>query len=676
MAKKLTTQQIQRLLGKPLRRAFAVERAELETDDEAQTIKNISLSSDAPIEGWYGKLILNHAPACIRLERLRAAGQFLCDHDRTKLAGRIERAETDGHKLRIDVRFSRNTALGRETYSDIRDDIRPNTSIGAQLYEIHLVREDDDGPVYQSDDWEPVEGSSVTIPADISVGVGRAMDDDDEAVRADEAERRSEQCEECDGAGCDVCNPPADEDEAERSQEQGGERAAQPNPVTRSTMEREEELRQLGEMLDEVELARDFIADETQTVKDFRAAVKAKRAAARTQTQTPTEEPEAVAARQGGGEGVQLARTTSRTQLKAFRGKDGAKLAHRFGNFLAAAVLRDEGARQFCRDNGIQIRRAHSESDNESGGFLVPTEFEQTIIDLRLQYGVFRRNANVVPMSGGRREQPRRKGGLKAYPIGAGKNNRRLTESKQGWDMVGLDPKKWGVLAKYEEELSEDWLIATGDNFASEAAQAFAQVEDECGFIGDGSSDYHGIVGVIPKLQGLHANPANIAGIVIASGNLWSEIVKEDLLGVVGKLPSFARTSGQVKWYCTSEFWATVLCRISLSLGGATMAEIEGELRPVFLGKEVEFVEVMPHAEANSQIPLLYGNLAQAAQFGDRRGMTVKMTDSDGDDFDEDIQAWKATERFDINPHDVGNADTTASKRKPGPIVALQTAGA
>jgi HK97 family phage major capsid protein len=129
-----------------------------------------------------------------------------------------------------------------------------------------------------------------------------------------------------------------------------------------------------------------------------------------------------------------------------------------------------------------------------------------------------------------------------------------------------------------------------------------------------------------------------------------------------------------VKWYCTSEFWATVLQRLALAAGGVTHAEMEGELRPVFLGKPVELVEVMPHVEANDDIPLLYGNIAQAATFGDRRGVTVKTTDSNDTDFESDLEATKATERFDINVHDVGNASATASLRKAGPVVALLTA--
>ncbi|HRJ90435.1 MAG TPA: phage major capsid protein, partial [Pyrinomonadaceae bacterium] len=116
-------------------------------------------------------------------------------------------------------------------------------------------------------------------------------------------------------------------------------------------------------------------------------------------------------------------------------------------------------------------------------------------------------------------------------------------------------------------------------------------------------------------------------------------------------------------------FWATVLQRIALAAGGVTHAEFEGELKEAFLGKPVEIVEVMPHTEANSQICLLYGNYSQAQTFGDRRGVTMKMTDSNDVDFESDVQTFKSTERFDIATHDVGNTSVA------GPIVGLITAG-
>jgi HK97 family phage major capsid protein len=40
-----------------------------------------------------------------------------------------------------------------------------------------------------------------------------------------------------------------------------------------------------------------------------------------------------------------------------------------------------------------------TEGVNEAGGFLVPEEFGNDLIDLREIYGVFRRNAKMVPMA-------------------------------------------------------------------------------------------------------------------------------------------------------------------------------------------------------------------------------------------------------------------------------------
>ena len=355
------------------------------------------------------------------------------------------------------------------------------------------------------------------------------------------------------------------------------------------------------------------------------------------------------------------------TALHSFKGPNAVRAAYRAGMFLRATLQNDVAAIEYCRQNNIPLNRVQSGSDNSLGGVLVPIELENAIIDLRIQYGVMRANSNVKPMGSDTKIIPRRKGGLKAFPVGPGD---RGTYSDATWDTIELIARKWMVLTKMEDELDEDSIINFADTLMSEIAYAFTNAEDNTGFNGDGSSAFHGIVGIIPKLRGIDANPANIKGLKVASGNAWSEITEGDVLGVIGLLPQFARSSGNVKWFCTHEFWATVLQRIALAKGGVSYAEINGELKEVFMGKPVEFVEVMPHTEANSQIPLLYGNLAQASTFGDRRGVTIKTTDSNGTEFEEDIQTIKGTERFDINIHDVG------STTEAGPIVGLITAAA
>jgi HK97 family phage major capsid protein len=228
-----------------------------------------------------------------------------------------------------------------------------------------------------------------------------------------------------------------------------------------------------------------------------------------------------------------LARSARIAGLRNFTGAGAEVRAYRFAQwFIAGPLARMYGdkvtphplvtrAEQFCRQQGVQLLRAHGARDNEAGGFLVPDEFLADFIDLRERYGVFRRNARVVKMRGASQSSLRRRGGLKAYPIGV--VDRQITEPQARWDGIHLEAKKWGVLTKYEAELSEDAITNFGDELAGEMAYAFSQSEDECGFLGDATSQYHGITGVIPRLVELDDTVANVAGLVEATGSNYGQ---------------------------------------------------------------------------------------------------------------------------------------------------------
>lgn len=361
-------------------------------------------------------------------------------------------------------------------------------------------------------------------------------------------------------------------------------------------------------------------------------------------------------------------------RLRAFPGPDGRERALRAGAALVAGLDRsgrNDWARTFCDQRGISYTRTQTGIDDTLGGHLIPPELEASIIALRLEYGVFRRNARTVVMNSDRKTIARRTGGLAAYPVAAGAS---APKSSLTWDAVELVARKWMVLTKFEDDLSEDSVIDLASYISEEAAYSFSFTEDEVGFNGTGDSASHGIVGVIPKMLGLSGTIANIAGLVVASGNAWSDITDGDLHKLVGRLPQFARQPGRVKWYCHTRFWSEVILNICFAKGGVSYAEAANGPEPRLYGYPVELVEVMPGSQADSQVCLLFGNLAQAAAFGDRRGIRVAMSDSNESDFEVDVRSLKATQRFDINVHDVGNESATAALRKPGPIVGLITA--
>ncbi len=348
-------------------------------------------------------------------------------------------------------------------------------------------------------------------------------------------------------------------------------------------------------------------------------------------------------------------------KLKAFKGEHGDREAYLSGMWILGTLGRNERAAKWCKDHGVDVtfRGAMSESSNTLGGFLVPEEMEQRIIDLREQYGVFAGEAYSTTMSSDTKSVPRRASGLTAYFVAEAGT---ITASDKGWDRVSLVAKKLACLARYSSEVSEDSIINLADDLAGEMAYAFAKKEDECGFIGDGTSTYGGIVGV--------TNAVAAGSIYTAiSGNTGFETLDlADFEAMVGKLPQYAENGA--KWYISKAGYAASMMRLIDAAGGNTSAQLQGgPSAREFLGYPVVISQVLnstlgADVSANK---LLFGNLKMAATMGRRRGMSVDMADQLY--FTTDELAIRGTERFDINVHEVGTASIA------GPILVLATPG-
>jgi len=357
--------------------------------------------------------------------------------------------------------------------------------------------------------------------------------------------------------------------------------------------------------------------------------------------------------------------------LIAFRGKNALNDAYRSGRFLAATLFNHAMSRQWCREHGVEIRqdtdvdsRAMSEAINTAGGFLVPDEFEQTIIDLREEYGSARRNCRIKPMASDHSNEPKKTGGLTASPVG---ENTAFTESQSTWGNVELTAKKWGVLTRISSELSEDSIISLADDLASDAAMAFATAEDEACIDGDGTATYNGIVGIRTKM----IDPAFIGSLVeaVAAGDEWDEIDLADLTNVMAALPKYARRGA--KWHCSPIAKVAVFDRLTSTAAGNTIITLEQGAAPVpkFMGYPIEEWSAMPTvdqpaATLNNVVMLMFGNMNMSSKMGVRRGITVKRLDERYAEYDQ--IGIIASERFTVVHHTIGGA---AGVR--GPIVGL-----
>lgn len=153
-------------------RTFQVRKESINVEE--RTVE-LSFSSETPVMRYWGNEILDHGPRSMRLDRVKAGGPFLMDHNPGDHRGVIEEVSIDGRRGVARVRFSRSVR-GEELFNDIQDGIRPNISVGYIIHKMRLENEQDGVKTYRATDWEPLEISSVSIPADISVGVGRSED--------------------------------------------------------------------------------------------------------------------------------------------------------------------------------------------------------------------------------------------------------------------------------------------------------------------------------------------------------------------------------------------------------------------------------------------------------------------------------------------------------------------
>jgi len=156
------------LEGQLLKRAAV---ADFTVSEDERTIE-FPFSSEYPVARYFGNEILAHTGEAVDLARLSDGAPLLFNHDPARVIGVVERAWIDGKKKRgyVAVKFSRN-AFAQEVLADVKDGVLRNVSVGYQIADMEQRGED-----FVATRWSPYEVSVVSIPADPTVGVGRALD--------------------------------------------------------------------------------------------------------------------------------------------------------------------------------------------------------------------------------------------------------------------------------------------------------------------------------------------------------------------------------------------------------------------------------------------------------------------------------------------------------------------
>jgi HK97 family phage major capsid protein/HK97 family phage prohead protease len=162
---------------KPQTRFFKLDPSAIDAD--ARTV-DMSFSSEAPVDRFFGSEILVHDTKAARLDRLNNSAPLLFNHNLDDVIGVVENARIGSDRRGYaTVRFAK-TPRADEMLGMVRDGILPNVSFA---YRIHKAEEEPKTNTYRVIDWEPLEISVVTVPADASVGIGRAFADEETEVQ-------------------------------------------------------------------------------------------------------------------------------------------------------------------------------------------------------------------------------------------------------------------------------------------------------------------------------------------------------------------------------------------------------------------------------------------------------------------------------------------------------------
>ena len=159
-----------------------------------QEIYNISFATEQPVKrfdfeiGEYNEVLLC-SPENVDLTRLNSGtGTLLYNHNWDNHVGGIKTCTVDADKVcRADVQFS-DYGIGPDIKGKVLEGTLQGVSFGYEILEYKITGSD-----LFATKWAPYEISIVTVPADITVGLGRAMPVDEEEEQTEAVDNKVEE---------------------------------------------------------------------------------------------------------------------------------------------------------------------------------------------------------------------------------------------------------------------------------------------------------------------------------------------------------------------------------------------------------------------------------------------------------------------------------------------------
>lgn len=483
----------------------------LAIDQDARTVE-MSFASDFPVTRYDWIEVLDVAG--MDMSRIGSGGAaFLVEHDRRDQVGVIESVSVGSDNIaRAKVRFGRS-ARAQEIFQDIVDGIRTLVSFGYSIDKIERTGEEEGKPIFTVSKFTPFEISTVSIPADYSIGVGRAAD-------------MAPLAEDLPGTQADVETTDTTDENKRELEKPAAEVIRSANPhietITREVpkmdpiqieRQRTADILALGAKFKADEAARAFIAD-GKSVDEFRAHL------------LETHKPEPVRTAAAGISDAEAGNFSLLRLLHARASGDWSKAGFERAACAAAAKSLGRTAKGDFVPLEVMVTRAsqHNVGAAADGGALVATELRTENFIEKLQSRLMVRAMGATMLDGlqqGNVAFPKETGLMGVAWVG---EDGTASNTKAAFGQVPMSPKT--VLAK--TSISRRLMIQSSlsvEAFVRGRLQkAIALAIDKAALIGGGANEPVGLLG-----GGLGAGRK----VVVGADYSWAEIVALETLVAV-----------------------------------------------------------------------------------------------------------------------------------------------
>ena len=518
-------------------RDLSFNREEIDVDNRTVSL---AFSSENPVERFFGEEILSHDPNAVRMGRLKDGGALLVDHDARDIVGIVESAEIGGDRRgRATVRFG-NSTRATEVWQDVQDGIRRHVSVGYVIHELQQDTKSNAGGLdsFRAVDWEPLEVSLVSIPADNTVGVGRSKEQVGEDIstkvlRTDSSSSIKIMSDNDNIKDETIVTPVV-------SYPSPNELREVREDARREEMQRINSIETLGSNHNNVELAREFIGS-GKSVDDFKGALLER------------------VAKPVASNDADTGLSDSEVQSFSFRKAINALANPHDRRAQEEAAFEFEASRAAADKAGVETRglrvpnevlkRDQLVGTATAGGNLVGTDTSGFIDRLTATSIAMQRGTTLGGLVGDV-AIPRMTGGSTAYWLAeAG----ATTESAAAFDQVSLSPKTVAGYVDISRKLSKQSSVDVESLIRNDLARSLGLAIDAAAINGGGTNEPSGILqtsgigAVAGGTNGLAPTWANLVGLETAVSQdnaLGSDMAYWSNYKVAGKLKQTQKTSG------------------------------------------------------------------------------------------------------------------------------------